>query len=918
MEDINLLAAKTDPEDQEKWLPLPIHLKDCAGIIEKLIAYWVPDSVITASGLEREDFEKTAVFLAYLHDIGKATSWFQCVITENMPDLREKQNAFGLTVKEHFVDYADKGKTPHAWAGQWILAGCFEEMTEREDLTSIIGSHHGRPSNDLTDSVWINSAEQIKLYYKNFFGESNSENQWRSCWKTLYIQALQRSNIEQIDEIPKLSEQAQVLLCGLLIVADWISSNTRYFPLIPQNLFEFNEAEEDRVDRGWERLNFPEMWEPDINAMDMTVFMDKFGFVPNDVQHAVLDAVNHAKHPGLYIIEAQMGVGKTEAALAAADVLAERFGQDGIFFGMPTQATANGIFPRVLSWAEEESEETVNAVRLAHGAASFNDDYNQLLFSGQAEIDEEDSEGRMEVHSWFEGNKKALLADFVIGTVDQFLMSSLKRKHFMLRHLGLAGKVVIIDEVHAYDAYMNQYLDRAISWMAAYGVPVILLSATLPEKRRNALVNAYVKTQNKFSGEKHKKVKLNHTLDYPLLTWSDGGNIYQKKIDQNIETKRVTIERLDEKLLIDAVERDLSDGGCGVVIVNTVAKAQKLYTLCCNDSRMQNYHLLLYHAQFTSIDRAQKENAIIRALGKKSGKERDYTLVIGTQVLEQSLDYDADVMYSELCPMDLLLQRMGRLHRHKGRKRPKQVMSPRMVILEDSDSEETIGQWDKATDLIYSPYLLKRTDELLQDEVTLPNDISRLVQRVYDENSMGMTNESELKKNYERVIQDKEQRGKNWLLKKPGKGSLFGMLINDDPSSEKLADARVRDGISAIEILVMVQQSENHIVFLPGHSEGIQLNADYPPSNDEGRLIARERLRLPHVFCTEWMIQKTIEDLEEQNRRWLSEWQECPWIKGELVLLLNEHLEGRLNGFKLRYSTERGLEYQKEEKDDGQ
>ena len=149
--------------------------------------------------------------------------------------------------------------------------------------------------------------------------------------------------------------------------------------------------------------------------------------------------------PGILVLEAQMGVGKTEAALAAAEILAARFEEGGLYFGLPTQATANGIFDRLKGWAVTQSEEVVHTIRLAHGMAELNEEY-RALFQGQAHTQEEAQEDGLLVHSWFQGSKQALLADFVIGTVDQLLLAGLKQKHIMLRHLGLAGKIVIVDE----------------------------------------------------------------------------------------------------------------------------------------------------------------------------------------------------------------------------------------------------------------------------------------------------------------------------------------------------------------------------------------------------------------------------------------------------------------------------------------
>lgn len=232
-----------------------------------------------------------------------------------------------------------------------------------------------------------------------------------------------------------------------------------------------------------------------------------------------------------------MGVGKTEAALAGADLLGSRNGCGGLFFGLPTQATSNGIFPRIEEWASKEAdaEQMVLGIRLAHGAAEMNDEYRSL-FHGTASTDEDDDRESLWVHPWFEGRKQALLADFVIGTIDQLLMAALKQKHVMLRHLGLAGKVVIVDECHAYDAYMNQFLYRALNWLGAYGVPVILLSATLPYAKRTAMIRSYRGLQTSVPAE--KKEPWMCSKDYPLLTWTDGRDIKQLKVSLGTSEKR--------------------------------------------------------------------------------------------------------------------------------------------------------------------------------------------------------------------------------------------------------------------------------------------------------------------------------------------------------------------------------------------
>ena len=199
--------------------------------------------------------------------------------------------------------------------------------------------------------------------------------------------------------------------------------------------------------------------------------------LPNSLQSEILDITGDADKPGIYILEAPMGIGKTEAALSAAEILAAKYGSGGVFFGMPTQATSNGIFVRLEDWAKKNADEekTLHSIRLAHAAAELNDDYHDLV-SGDSVMYDEDGSGLV-VHSGLSGRKQALLSDFVIGTVDQMLLAALKQKHVMLRHLGLAGKVVIVDECQAYDAYMNCYLDRVMTWLGVYKVPVIILSS---------------------------------------------------------------------------------------------------------------------------------------------------------------------------------------------------------------------------------------------------------------------------------------------------------------------------------------------------------------------------------------------------------------------------------------------------------
>lgn len=910
------LMAKSSPDTGQIWLPLWMHLEDTAGIMRKLVTAWIPESIVNASGMDYDQFMAISVFLAAVHDIGKASSYFQSIITKSYPEKYEEITASGFAVNK---EYREPGRTPHAYAGQWILQSDTNDFGIDEKIAMVVGAHHGKPDGSI---VVMGEPDLIKVYPVNFFGSECDDavkKIWKDSWHEIVSRALGLAGIQSVSELPDVTLEAQVLLSGLLIAADWIASNPTYFPLISVDDYGDVSLYPKRVRDGWRKSKFPDSWRSEVNYMDQNIFKDRFGFPPNEIQEAMFQIVNSCENPGLFVLEAQMGIGKTEAALSAAEVLASRKQEGGIFFGLPTQATSNGLFDRLYAWSSQVSEGMRNAICLAHGSAEFHEQYNRLLMESRACIaNGEDSEDAVEVHPWFQGNKKALLSNFVIGTVDQFLMASLRKRHFMLRHIGLAGKVVVIDECHAYDLYMYEYLKRSLQWMAAYGVPVILLSATLPSGRRKELVECYAKAYSKYHLNK-RKAEITQSREgwqkrkaYPLITWTDGECIGQEAIQCKTAEKRVRIKRTGSTQEMFSLLRDrLEEGGCACIIANTVKKAQELYAECSR--QMEGYYVILYHAQYTMPDRMEKERLVLEKMGKTSGEiDRDRLILIGTQVLEQSLDYDADIMVTQLCPVDLLLQRIGRLHRHK-RIRSGRLQRPECIILQEED-----GLYDSGTKTIYGEYHLMRTDRVLTDIIRLPGEIPDLVQKVYDEDDdLGLDGKryTDAIAAYEKEMQRKQQCAGNYLMiePKPKKG-IDELLVNPEKSDEKLSEACVRDSESSIEVLLMKKSHDGRILFVdedPLTAQGI-LAADVPDFEQAHR-IARQRLKLPHIFSTRYNIDDTIRELEDINAGELRQWQQSPWIRGELVLLLDENNQAELNGHRLSYSYDKGLEYERKE-----
>lgn len=901
-QELQYITAKTDPIQETAWLPFWTHAVDTALTIRKLLLRWVPPHVLKACSLPAESLEHLCMYLALVHDIGKVTPLFQAKILALRDMIRQRLSELGIEIQLP-MQFRNSDKSPHALAGQAIL---LQSGVPRQ-VAAIVGCHHGKSPNTTSKAVKNNSG----CYPQNYYGSAGKSSPEGKLWEQLRKDWLEFAKdtcgFSQESDLPLPDVPAQILLTGLLIVADWIASNVNYFPL-----FSWGETGKalnmtQRAQTAWERLDLPLPWMPDCYVMNSDGFSDRFGFAPNEVQRQVLQTCNEMQSPGILILEAQMGVGKTEAALAAAEILASRTGCGGLFFGLPTQATANGIFPRLKQWAEGQSQEAQLGIQLAHGMAELNEDYRSL-FSGNAQT-EEDSPQHLVVHDWFEGRKQALLADFVIGTIDQFLMASLKQKHVMLRHLGLAGKIVILDECHAYDCYMNQYLDRTLTWLGRYRVPVILLSATLPEQRRQELVQAY--RNQSTSGTTPDWGK---NLSYPLLTWVDGEEVKQKAIPISTPPTVISIRPMEDSGLAEYLTQKLSQGGCAGVIVNTVKRAQKIAADLAE--QLTEMRIILTHSRFIQPDRGEKERELLGCLGKSStAQQRDRLIVVGTQVLEQSLDIDFDVLITDLCPMDLLLQRLGRLHRHKFRTRPNLLQSPECGVLWAD------GELESGAKSVYGEWILLQTKMQLPHTINLPVDIPSLVQSVYRAPDPSLLEDPTLQQAWEehqKTIAQQEQKADTFRLHPPEayRNDISNLLDTDLTDQEEKAKAAVRDSDPSLDVLLLVLDSQGQAYFLPWQEKGNSIPLHTLPSQEECRKILRQQISLPRVFCLGKNLDDAIRELEAGTISAAPEWQQSHWLRNRLVLWLDRQGNTSLCGYQLHYSKEQGLTYQKEEENE--
>lgn len=666
--------------------------------------------------------------------------------------------------------------------------------------------------------------------------------------------------------------------------------------------------------------------------------------------------------PGLLIIEAPMGNGKTEASLLCAEVMAAKSGAGGVAYLLPTMATSNAMFSRVEEWLKTVPDSkggSMQSMQLLHSKASLNPDYSKLRSWGSTWMGDE-AEAYVEegviAHQWFAGKKRGLLSSFVVGTVDQLLMAALKVKHVQLRHLGLAGKVVVVDEVHAYDAYMNTYLDRILTWLGAYGVPTILLSATLPANRRGELIRAYRGKDRKSARNNSRRKDIPQAPceesgcpAYPLITavtytGSLDQGMYRMCEDLSAGTNVIVQEMEDDDRALVAQLNDLlSDGGCACVLRDTVSRAQSAYQKLRKAFGVSCVKLV--HSRFIAVDRMRNDAELLCLLGPDSDSRPDKLIVVGTQVIEQSLDIDFDVMITDIAPIDLLLQRMGRLHRHQRGEgqshRPEKLRQARCYVVGVEDWSEAPPRLAKGIDSVYPKALLWRSMLALRTKadgsdaatINLPHDIAMLVGLVYSlGNNRGWSLSVDAGQEWADALQSAEKellesresaqgRARAWLLDKPKKrkgSSLIGWLRDSYSVLDDVrARAAVREADESIEV-VAVQGLEGEFRLLPwvvdvqgSRPNGGSLGNGYGVPDDEAaRLAANCTVSLPPRLSSVRSYREVIDALESQVQ--IPGWQESRWLQGQLVMVFdpecNSVVETSSCVYRLHYSEEAGLE----------
>lgn len=639
--------------------PLPYHSLDVAASGLALLDGMPRLRVLLEqlSGLDSRSLDGWIGFFLAIHDLGKFSSAFQHL----RPELaRAGQRRYAYFIRHDTLGY-----------GVWV-----HHYRKDEELRARLGRIGEVDSQDLADLLefWVHSVtghhgqppKMERLLLTQHFSEQDIDAAmaWTRTAAELFLPVESSPFRIAFDQIERQVAELSWWLAGLCILADWIGSNREHFPYRRPTLSSeryWHEIARLRADYAVRASGIlPVRPTPDLDAAALFDFDD---YTP--LQRACLQCP--VEGPGqLFIMEDVTGAGKTEAAFLLLARLMAAGNADGAYVALPTMATANAMYARTSQvyrrLFDGDTADSPSLV-LAHGSRQLHEQFRASVIHRQCLDNEQeyasgDRDAQTRCNAWLaDNNKKALLAQIGVGTIDQALLAVLKSRHQALRLLGLLGKVLIIDEVHASDAYMHRLLCQLLQFHSRAGGSAILLSATLPMRMRRELLHAW-------GAEPGADDELQ--LDYPLLTRVRNGSGQRFPVQTRASVRRELGFALiaDQQEIIDWLVEQARSGRCVAWIRNTVDDAVKAYRTITG--RLGAANVTLFHARFALGDRLEIEEKVLDAFGPDStAGSRTGRVVIATQVIEQSLDLDFDEMVSDLAPIDLLIQRAGRLRRHR-------------------------------------------------------------------------------------------------------------------------------------------------------------------------------------------------------------------------------------------------------------
>ncbi|CAG7844733.1 CRISPR-associated nuclease/helicase Cas3 [Pseudoclavibacter triregionum] len=925
-------------EDGEIWMPLWRHLDDTAGVADLLWESRLSPGQRARLGRLVGDetlARRLSVWLAGAHDVGKASVAF----AGKVPRLRARAEAAGFSF--HAMSASAQRAAPHGIVGQLATEAWLADRGVRAGaatrLACVIGGHHG---------VYPTHAE-----LRPTGGELEALREEAPEWRAARVELLDRAaeaaglgaDAFRILGSARLDAPAWSLLTGFIIVCDWIASNADLLPV------HHRPEAPGRAERGLARLRLPAPWRPEPDEDAEALIRERFSLPPEasprPSQLALVTAARELPAPGFLLLEAPTGEGKTEAALAAAEVLAARFGASGTMVALPTRATSDAMFSRVLDWLDRAlGAGKPAAAVLSHGKAQFNDEYEGLSAAVSElapvyDVDGAEAAARRAAvaHWWMRGRKTSALADFSVGTIDQLLFTALRSRHLSLRHLGAMDKIIVIDEIHAADTYMLTFLCRALEWLGAAGVCVVGLSATLPPARRLELLAAYERGARASGGDvlfddeppsPALSAEAAHT-GYPIITASTADGARAIVCAPSSRTSEVRLELLgeDDEVLLRRIREEAQDGGCIAVVRNIVGRAQSTYSALI--ATFGPGEVTLLHSRFLDVDRRERERRIVASLGPSGCRPRRL-IVVATQVIEQSLDLDFDLLVSDLAPIDLLLQRAGRLHRHTRPEgaRPARLAQARMLLtgVEGLLDERSAPVLEGASKAVYGASALLRSASVLRrallhggGRISSPGDIAGLVRDAYapDAEPPAGWRDAWSAADTEARLEAASQRERSgvFAIPAPGRAQITDLTRGNlgEASDEARGQAQVRDAGETLPVIA-VQRVGGRLRSLPWLEEPFagRLLDEAWIEDDLARAVARCGVALPEAAIRRagGGIDALIERLESEGT---AAWQESRWLRGELPLVFDEEMSVAVGRIRFSYDRDRGLSWAREE-----
>lgn len=687
-------------DGQPEYHPVICHLADTAAVAMEILKIHLSPLALNhlsqGLGLTGESLIRFCGFMAGSHDLGKVSPAFQFQVSEVAKALAGETlyDCWSSLPRERRTGKAPHGIITAATLPEFLIeAGLGGDLSKRhakklaKRLGAIVGGHHG----------FFPAQHEIDALDSAIAG-NDERSIWRQYSLTIFQQLRDFVGLTSADLPSQCDNAAAMILAGLTTVSDWIASNPDAdsgFPYANDTPFETyaaelpNKAKNALAKQGWGQ---PATGKP-------LAFTELFSFIsePRPLQEAAIQFTATLTPPCLVMVEASMGEGKTEAALYLADYLQHQAGAGGFYIGLPTQATSNAMFKRIQDFLRQRYPQNVINLTLSHSAAALKEDYQSTV----CRLDQVyDRESGVVASEWHTARKRTLLSPYGVGTLDQGLMGVVRSRHQFVRLFGLAGRTIILDEIHAYDLYTSTLLERFLEWAAVLGSPVIALSATLPATTRQRLLTAYA------NGCGHSAPPL-PPAPYPRITaFASGEAVAQSFAASDHVRRSLAIRWANDQEWPETLQQVLADGGCAAVICSTVNRAQAVY------QGLQDYfseeELGLFHGRFLFQDRERIEQDCLSKFGKGQDQRPHRFVLVATQVIEQSLDVDFELMISDLAPIDLLLQRSGRLHRHVRDCRPAQLQTPTLWIIEPTLMKQSKADFGDSG-YIYDRHVLLRS-----------------------------------------------------------------------------------------------------------------------------------------------------------------------------------------------------------------